>query len=72
MNKFDELKQIFKGILIDLNLTEEQVEGIMNLVRTPQEMAKIVDVVEKNPGIQYEKLFEEILNIIEFDIIVNQ
>ena len=72
MNKFDELKQIFKGILIDLNLTEEQVEGIMNLVRTPQEMAKIVDVIEKNPGIQYEKLFEEILNIIEFDIIVNQ
>ena len=44
----------------------------MNLVRTPQEMAKIVDVIEKNPGIQYEKLFEEILNIIEFDIIVNQ
>ena len=70
MNKFDELKQVFRGILTDLNLTEEQVGAIMEIVRTPQEMAKIVDIIEKNPGIEYEKLFEEILNVIEFDIIV--
>lgn len=71
MNKFDELKHVFKGILTDINLTEEQVETILNIVRTPQEMAKIVDVIEKNPEIEYEKLFEEIMNIIDFDIIVN-
>ena len=68
MNKFEELKQIFKGILIDLNLSEKELESIMTLVRTPQEMAKIVDAIESNPGIKYPELFEIVLNSIDFEI----
>lgn len=68
MNKFEELKQIFKGILIDLNLSEKELVSIMTLVRTPQEMAKIVDAIESNPGIKYPELFEIVLNSIDFEI----
>ena len=72
MNKFDELKQIFKGILTDLKLTEKEVESIMTLVRTPAEMTKIVDAIESNQGIKYNELFEVVLNSIDFDIEINQ
>ena len=72
MNKFDELKQIFKGILTDLKLTEKEVESIMTLVRTPAEMTKIVDAIESNQDIKYNELFEVVLNSIDFDIEINQ
>ena len=69
---FDELKQIFKGILTDLKLTEKEVESIMTLVRTPAEMTKIVDAIESNQDIKYNELFEVVLNSIDFDIEINQ
>ena len=72
MNKFDELKQIFKGILTDLKLTEKEVESIMTLVRTPAEMTKIVDAIESNQDIKYNELFKVVLNSIDFDIEINQ
>ena len=72
MDKFEELKQIFKGILIDLNLTEKELESIVTLVRTPAEMTRIVDAIEANPNIQYNELFEVVLNSIDFDIEINQ
>ena len=68
MDKFEELKQIFKGILVDLNLTDKEIESITTLVRTPQEMTKIVDSIEKNPEIKYPELFEIVLNSIDFEI----
>lgn len=72
MDKFEELKQIFKGILIDLNLTEKELESIVTLVRTPAEMTRIVDAIEANPNIKYNELFEVVLNSIDFDIEINQ
>ena len=71
MNKFEELKQIFKNIIVDLGYTDEQVSAIVSIVRTPAEMTKIVDIIEKNQNITYEELFEELLKIIDFDIIIN-
>ena len=71
MNKFEELKQIFKNIIVDLGYTDEQVSAIVSIVRTPAEMTKIVDIIEKNQNITYEELFEELLKIIDFDSIIN-
>jgi len=72
MDKFEELKQIFKGILTDLKLTNKEIESIMTLVRTPAEMAKIVDAIDANQNITYNELFEVVLNSIDFDIEINQ
>lgn len=72
MDKFEELKQIFKGILVGLNLTEKELESIMTLVRTPIEMTRIVDAIEKNPTMKYEELFQVVLDSIDFDIEINQ
>ena len=72
MDKFEELKQIFKGILVGLNLTEKELESIMTLVRTPVEMTRIVDAIEKNPTMKYEDLFQVVLDSIDFDIEINQ
>ncbi len=72
MDKFEELKQIFKGILADLGLSEEQVSSIMALVRTPQEMTKIVDHIEQNPKINYEELFQKVLDSIDFDVVIDK
>lgn len=65
------LKEIFKGILVDLNYTEEQIKSITDLVRSPEEMVKIVNAIEQNPGIDYNSLFEIVLNSIEFDIVID-
>ena len=65
------LKEIFKGILVDLSYTEEQIKSITDLVRSPEEMVKIVNAIEQNPGIDYNSLFEIVLNSIEFDIIID-
>lgn len=72
MDKFEELKQIFKGILVGLNLTEKELESVMTLVRTPVEMTRIVDAIEKNPTMKYEELFQVVLDSIDFDIEINQ
>ena len=72
MDKFEELKQIFRGILVGLNLTEKELESIMTLVRTPVEMTRIVDAIEKNPTMKYEELFQVVLDSIDFDIEINQ
>ena len=72
MDKFEELKQIFKGLLVGLNLTEKELESIMTLVRTPVEMTRIVDAIEKNPTMKYEELFQVVLDSIDFDIEINQ
>ena len=71
MDKFNELKQIFKGIITDLGYTKEQVTSITEIVRTPQEMAAIVDVIDKNKNIKYNTLFDIVLNTIKFDIIID-
>lgn len=71
MDKYIELKQIFKGIITDLGYTEEQVKSITEIVRTPQEMAEIVDVIDKNKNIKYNTLFDIVLNTIKFDIIID-
>ena len=71
MDKYLELKNIFKGIITDLGYTEEQVKSITELARSPQEMAKIVDVIDKNKNIQYNTLFEIVLNIIKFDVVID-
>ena len=72
MDKFEELKQIFKGILVGLNLTDKELESVMTLVRTPVEMTRIVDAIEKNPTMKYEELFQVVLDSIDFDIEINQ
>ena len=72
MDKFEELKQIFRGILVGLNLTEKELESVMTLVRTPVEMTRIVDAIEKNPTMKYEELFQVVLDSIDFDIEINQ
>ena len=72
MDKFEELKQIFRGILEGLNLTEKELESIITLVRTPVEMTRIVDAIEKNPTMKYEELFQVVLDSIDFDIEINQ
>ena len=72
MDKFEELKQIFKGIMVGLNLTEKELESVMTLVRTPVEMTRIVDAIEKNPTMKYEELFQVVLDSIDFDIEINQ
>ena len=71
MDKFEELKQIFKGILTDLEFTNQQIVSITSLLRTPQEMSVIVDAIDKNPNIKYEELFEIVINSINFDIEIN-
>ncbi len=71
MDKLVELKQIFRGILLDLKLTENEIKSIMDLVRTPEEMIKIVNAIEENPEIEYSALFEIVLNSINFDIIID-
>ena len=71
MDKYVQLKQIFKGIITDLGYSEEQVKSITEIVRTPQEMAAIVDVIDKNKNIEYNTLFEIVLNTIKFDIIID-
>ena len=71
MDKFNELKQIFKGIITDLGYTDKQVKSITEIVRTPQEMAAIVDVIDKNKNIKYNTLFDIVLNTIKFDIIID-
>lgn len=71
MDKFNELKQIFKGIITDLGYTDKQVKSITEIVRTPQEMATIVDVIDKNKNIKYNTLFDIVLNTIKFDIIID-
>ena len=70
-DKFEELKKIFRGILIDLKYTDEQIKSITDLVRSPEEMIKIVNAIEENPGIDYNSLFEIVLNSIEFDIVID-
>lgn len=71
MEGFVKLKEIFKGILVDLNYTDEQIKSITDLVRSPEEMVKIVNAIEQNPGIDYDSLFEIVLSSIEFDIIID-
>ena len=71
MDKFLELKQIFKGIITDIGYTEEQIKSITEIVRTPEEMAAIVDVIDKHQNIEYNTLFEIVLNTIKFDIIID-
>ena len=71
MDKFEELKQIFRGILVDLKYTDEQIKSITDLVRTPEEMVKIVNAIEENQGISYNELFEIVLNSIDFDIVID-
>ncbi|MBP3582125.1 MAG: hypothetical protein J6J33_05170 [Clostridia bacterium] len=71
MDGLVKLKEIFKGILVDLNYTEEQIKSITDLVRSPEEMVKIVNAIEQNPGIDYNSLFEIVLNSIEFDIVID-
>ncbi len=71
MDAFENLKQIFKGILVDLKLTEKEVLSITSIVRTPNEMAKIVDELDKNPNIKYDELFQIVLNSINFDIVID-
>ena len=71
MDKFLELKQIFKGIITDLGYSEEQVKSITEIVRTPQEMAAIVDIIDKHKTIEYNTLFDIVLNTIQFDIIID-
>ena len=71
MDKFEELKKIFRGILIDLKYTDEQIKSITDLVRSPEEMVKIVNAIEDNPNIEYNALFEIVLNSIEFDIVID-
>ncbi len=68
MDKFLELKNIFAGILKDLGLDEKQLSSITELVRTPTEMTKIVDAIEKNPTIKYNELFQIVLDSIDFEI----
>ena len=72
MDKYIELKNIFRGILIDLNYTEEQVKSITDLVRSPEEMATIVNAIDANKNIEYNDLFEIVLNSIKFDILVDK
>ena len=71
MDGLIKLKEIFKGILVDLKYTDEQIKSITDLVRSPEEMVKIVNAIEQNPGIDYDSLFEIVLNSIEFDIIID-
>ena len=71
MDGLVKLKEIFRGILVDLNFTEEQIKSITDLVRSPEEMIKIVNAIEENPGIDYNSLFEIVLNSIEFDIVID-
>lgn len=71
MDGLVKLKEIFKGILVDLKYTDEQIKSITDLVRSPEEMVKIVNAIEQNPGIDYNSLFEIVLNSIEFDIIID-
>ena len=71
MDKFLELKQIFKGIITDLGYSEEQIKSITEIVRTPEEMAKIVDAIDKNKNIKYNDLFEIVLESINFEVIVD-
>ena len=71
MDGLVKLKEIFRGILVDLNYTEEQIKSITDLVRSPEEMIKIVNAIEENPGIDYNSLFEIVLNSIEFDIVID-
>ena len=70
MDMFENLKKIFRGILVDLKLTEEQIKSITDLVRTPEEMTKIVNEIDANPEIKYNELFEIVLNSIDFDIVI--
>ena len=69
-DKFEELKKIFRGILIDLKYTDEQIKSITDLVRTPEEMTKIVNAIDEKPEIEYNELFEIVLNSIDFDIVI--
>ena len=71
MDGLIKLKEIFKGILVDLKYTDEQIKSITDLVRSPEEMVKIVNAIEQNPGIDYDSLFEIVLNSIEFDIVID-
>ena len=70
MDTLEQLKKIFKQILVDLKLTEEQIKSITDLVRTPEEMTKIVNEIDANPEIKYNELFEIVLNSIDFDIVI--
>lgn len=72
MDKYIELKNIFKGILTDLNFTDEQVKSIMDLAISPEEMATIVDAIDNNKNIKYDELFEIVLKTIKFDIVVDK
>ena len=54
--------------MIDLKLTEKEIESITTLVRTPVEMTRIVDAIEQSPEIKYNELFEIVLNSIDFEI----
>lgn len=72
MDKYQELRQIFKGIITDLGFKENEIEALTTTVRTPQEMAKVVDKIEQTPNITYEELFEYALSIIDFEIEINQ
>ena len=72
MDGLVKLKEIFKGILVDLNYTDEQIKSITDLVRSPEEMVKIVNAIEENPGIDYNSLFEIVLNSIDFDIVIDK
>lgn len=70
MVMIENLKKIFRGILVDLKLTEEQIKSITDLVRTPEEMTKIVNAIDEKPEIEYNELFEIVLNSIDFDIVI--
>lgn len=68
MDKYQELKQIFAGILKDLGLAENEVEYLTTFVRTPQEMSQMVDLIEQNPNITYEELVQASFDIIDYEI----
>ena len=71
MDSLIKLKEVFRGILIDLKLTENEIKSITDLVRTPEEMVRIVNAIETNPDIKYNELFEIVLNSIDFDIVID-
>ena len=61
--KLSQLQIIFAQILVDLELDIEEVAVIMLLLKTEQQMEKMVDYIEKNPTTTINKLLAKAVEI---------
>ena len=59
MVEFTEIKRIFVLILLDLDLSVEEIAAILMLIQTEEQMSQMADYIEENQEATMEMLLEK-------------